>query len=82
MFEKAPLEDVFTWEVIWFNGATKSKEVEYIATGSCSQLLWMRQMLNDFGIVLSISTTYCDNTSAINILKKTLYNTLEPNTSI
>ena len=41
-----------------------------IATGSCcTQLLWMKQMFADYGIVQDILIVYCDNTSAINISK-------------
>lgn len=43
-------------------------EAEYIAAGSsCTQLLWMRQMLQDYGISQGTMTVFCDNTSAINI---------------
>ena len=45
-------------------------EAEYIATGSCcTQLLWMKQMLADYGIVQDTLVVYFDNTSAINISK-------------
>ena len=45
-------------------------EAEYIVTGSnCTQLLWMRQMLADYGMSQSVMTIFCDNTSAINISK-------------
>ena len=45
-------------------------EAEYITEGSsCSQLLWMRQMLSDYSISQSIMAIFCDNTSAINISK-------------
>jgi transposase InsO family protein len=45
-------------------------EAEYIAAGSCcTQLLWMKQMLSDFGMSQGSMTIYCDNTSAINISK-------------
>ncbi|XP_019173231.1 PREDICTED: uncharacterized protein LOC109168701 [Ipomoea nil] len=45
-------------------------EAEYIAAGSCcTQLLWMRQMLIDYGIEQQSMTLFCDNTSAINISK-------------
>ena len=45
-------------------------EAEYIAAGSCcTKLLWMKQMLADYGIVHDILTVFCDNTSAINISK-------------
>ena len=43
-------------------------EAEYIAAGSCcAQLLWMKQMMMDYGFDLDILTIFCDNTSAINI---------------
>jgi len=45
-------------------------EAEYIAAGSCcTQLLWMKQMLEDYGVEQEVLTVYCDNTSAINISK-------------
>ena len=45
-------------------------EAEYIAAGSCcTQLLWMKKLLHDYGICQEHLTIYCDNTSAINISK-------------
>ena len=45
-------------------------EAEYIVADSCcTQLLWMKQMLKDYGIVQDTLIVYCDNTSAINISK-------------
>ncbi|KAG9442462.1 hypothetical protein H6P81_018316 [Aristolochia fimbriata] len=45
-------------------------EAEYIAAGSCcAQLIWMKQMLLDYGVSSNVITVYCDNTSAINISK-------------
>ncbi|RVW73321.1 Retrovirus-related Pol polyprotein from transposon TNT 1-94 [Vitis vinifera] len=45
-------------------------EVKYIAAGSCcSQLLWIKQMLRDYGIDQGTMVVFCDNTSAINISK-------------
>lgn len=45
-------------------------EAEYIAAGcACTQLLWMKQMLEDYGLPQDILNLYCDNTSAINISK-------------
>ena len=45
-------------------------ETEYIATGSCcSQLIWMKKVLTDYGISQDIVVLYCDNSSAINISK-------------
>ncbi|KAM6544009.1 hypothetical protein CsatB_008456 [Cannabis sativa] len=45
-------------------------EAEYIVAGSCcTQLLWMKQMMADYGFDLKTLTIFCDNTSAINISK-------------
>ena len=45
-------------------------EAEYIATGSaCTQLIWMKNMLHEYGITQDIMTLYYDNMSAINISK-------------
>jgi len=45
-------------------------EAEYIALGSCcTQLLWMRQMLVDYGIISDPMLVHCDNMSAINLSK-------------
>ena len=45
-------------------------EAEYIAAGSgCTQLIWMKIMLKDYGISGEVLTLYYDNLSAINILK-------------
>ena len=43
-------------------------EAEYIAVGSCcSQLLWMKKVLTDYGISQDSMVVYCDNSSAIDI---------------
>ncbi|XP_075640328.1 secreted RxLR effector protein 161-like [Castanea sativa] len=43
-------------------------EAEYIAARSCcSQLLWMKKLLSDYGISQNTMIIYCDNSSAINI---------------
>ena len=45
-------------------------EAEYIAAGSCcSQLLWMKKVLTDYGISQDTMVVYCDNSSAIDISK-------------
>lgn len=45
-------------------------EAEYIALGSCcTQLLWMKHMLADYGMNSSPLMVNCDNQSAINISK-------------
>ncbi|KAA0048721.1 gag-pol polyprotein [Cucumis melo var. makuwa] len=59
----------------WFSKKQNSvslstAEAEYIAVGSsCSQLLWMKQMLDEYGITQSSMILYCDNLSAISISK-------------
>ena len=43
-------------------------EAEYIAAGSCcTQILWMKQTLKDYGISLKRIPLLCDNESAIKI---------------
>ena len=45
-------------------------EAEYIPAGSCcSQLLWMKKVLTNYGISQDIMVAYCDNSNAIDISK-------------
>jgi hypothetical protein len=45
-------------------------EAEYIAEGSCcTQLLWMKKLLCDYGFTQDTMIINCDDTSAINISK-------------
>jgi hypothetical protein len=45
-------------------------EAEYIAARSCcTQLLWMKKLLYDYGFTRDTMIINCDNTSAINISK-------------
>ena len=45
-------------------------KAEYIAVGSCcTQLLWMKKLLYDYGIPQDTMCVFCDNTSAINLSK-------------
>jgi hypothetical protein len=45
-------------------------EAEYIIAGtSCSQLVWMKQMLKEYNVEQDVLTLYCDNLSAINTSK-------------
>ncbi|XP_075499187.1 uncharacterized protein LOC142537565 [Primulina tabacum] len=45
-------------------------ELEYVAVGNaCTQLLWMNQMIEDYGLKSESLVVYCDNSSAINISK-------------
>lgn len=43
-------------------------KAEYVATGSaCSQVLWIKNQLQDYDIFIENAHTLCDNTNAINI---------------
>ncbi|KAI5412473.1 hypothetical protein KIW84_057228 [Lathyrus oleraceus] len=57
----------------WAGSADDRKstsEAEYIAAGSsCSQLVWMKQMLTEYNVTQNVMTLLCDNLSAINISK-------------
>jgi hypothetical protein len=45
-------------------------KAEYIAARSCcTQLLWMKKLLCDYGFTQDTMVIHCDNTSAINIYK-------------
>ncbi|KAL0557106.1 hypothetical protein IC582_005624 [Cucumis melo] len=61
--------------VSWFSKkqncvSLSSAEAEYIVAGSgCTQMIWMKNMLNEYGIIQDIMTLYCDNMSAIDISK-------------
>ena len=58
----------------WYNKkqkvvSTSTVEAEYIDVGSCcAQVLWIRNHLRDYGIVLKMISIMCDNTSAILIV--------------
>ena len=50
--------------------ALSTAEAEYVAAASCcAQLLWIKQQLSDFGLKIEQVPIFCDNTSAINIVK-------------
>ncbi|KHM99983.1 Retrovirus-related Pol polyprotein from transposon TNT 1-94, partial [Glycine soja] len=61
--------------ISWFSKkqncvSLSTAEAEYIAAGSsCSQLVWMKQMLKEYNVEQDVMTLYCDNMSAINISK-------------
>ena len=78
MTEKVLVGGVFTWEKSLVSLHSKKQnsislstvEAEYIVVGSfCRQLLWMKQVLADYRIVLESFFVFCNNTSAINISK-------------
>ena len=49
-------------------------EAEYIAAAACaSQMLWLKQKLEDFKIDLGALEIRCDNTSAINVSKNPVH---------
>ncbi|TYK18151.1 gag-pol polyprotein [Cucumis melo var. makuwa] len=51
----------------------KVAEAEYIAAGSgCTQLIWMKNMLLEYGFNQDTMTLYCDNMSAIDISKNSI----------
>jgi len=50
--------------------ALSTVEVEYIVVGhGCSQILWLKHQLLDYGVKLDKVPLNCDNTCAINITK-------------
>ncbi|KAL0561771.1 hypothetical protein IC582_002212 [Cucumis melo] len=54
-------------------------EDEYVAAESaCTQLIWMKNMLDEYGFTQDIMTLYCDNMSAIDI-SKNLVQHVKPN---
>ena len=61
--------------ISWFSKkqncvSLSTAEAEYIAAGSsCSQLVWMKQILKEYNVEQDVMTLYCDNLSAINISK-------------
>jgi len=43
-------------------------EIKYFALGSCyTQIMWMKQMAADYGMIYGSLLIYCDNQSALNI---------------
>ncbi|TYK27876.1 uncharacterized protein E5676_scaffold384G00590 [Cucumis melo var. makuwa] len=52
------------------SGDDRKTEAEYIIAGSgCTQLIWMKNMLHEYGLDQDTMTLYCDNMSAIDISK-------------
>ena len=86
MIGKALLEDVFLGNnlISWFSKKQNYVslfiiEAEYTAVGNaCTQLIWMKNMLHEYGFLQDIMTLYCDNMSAIDI-PKIQFSIVEPN---
>jgi len=61
--------------ISWFSKkqnymSLSTAEVEYIAAGSsCSQLVWIKQMLKEYNVEQDVLTLYFDNLTAINFSK-------------
>ena len=64
--------------VSWFSKkqnsvALSTTKIEYIVAGSCcAQLLWIKQQLEDYGIIYKNISIRCDNTSVINLTKNSV----------
>ena len=64
--------------VAWMSKKQNSRflstvEAEYIVVGSCcSQLLWMKKVLTDYGTSQDTMIVYCDNSSTIDISKNSV----------
>ncbi|CAM8908351.1 unnamed protein product [Rhodiola kirilowii] len=74
---KAHLEDAFSRKQLCVMVHQEAEQIylstteaEYIAAGSfCTQMLWKKQMLEEYRLEQVVMTLYCDNMSAINISK-------------
>ena len=54
--------------------ALSTAEAEYVAAAACcSQLLWIRKHLEDFGIHITAIPLMCDNTSAVSMGKNPVH---------
>jgi len=64
--------------VSWFSKkqncvALYTIEAEYIAAGlCCAQILWIRQILQNYSVQFDTACKLCDNTSAINLSKNSI----------
>ena len=54
--------------------ALSTAEAEYVAAAACcSQVLWIKQQVRDFGIKFKCVPIFCDNTSAICVSKDPIH---------
>jgi hypothetical protein len=76
MIGKAPLIDAFMLVTIWSHGSTRNSLLFLYPQQRLNTLLlvvaallWMKQLLSDYGFTQRTMEIHCDNTSAINIPK-------------
>jgi hypothetical protein len=70
MIERAPHNLVAWMSRKQSSISLPTTEVEYIAARSCcTQLMWMKKLLCDYGFTQDTMIINCDNTSAIDIFK-------------
>ena len=63
--------------------STSTAEAEYIASGSCcAQISWMKNQLQDYGLILTKIPILCENTSAIAISNNPVQHTITKNIDI
>lgn len=68
-------ECLVSWATMKKNSVVlSSAKAEYVAAASCcSQLLWIKQQLKDFGMDIGTIRIYYDNTSAIDKTKNPMH---------
>ena len=62
--------------------ALSTAEAEYIAAGACAQILYMKQTLLDYGVVLEKVPLLCDNESAVKLANNPVQHSLSYNRPI
>lgn len=56
------------------SGALFKEEAKYVAAASCcAQLLWIKQQLEDFGVLTDTIPQICENTSGMNMAKNSIH---------
>lgn len=69
------ISSLISWGIKKKNSvALSTAEAEYVATViCCSQLLWIKQHLEDFGVIIKAIPLMCDNTSAVSMGKNPVH---------
>ena len=52
---------------LWYPKGALIAEPEYIVVGACAQILYMKQTLLDYGVVLEKVSLLCDNESSVKL---------------